>query len=75
MQPEQENAIERFVLKGGGFMPLHNSGWAYPWKGGYRRTMGGYYVGHPSIAKFKVEVVNTNHLITAGIESYEIVDG
>ena len=55
-------------------MPLHNAGWAYPWKGGYRRTMGGYYVGHPAIAKFKVEVVNKNHPITAGVESYEIVD-
>ena len=74
MQPEQEEAIERFVLEGGGFMPLHNSGWGYPWKGGYRRTLGGYYVGHPRIAKFKVEVVNKNHPVTDGIESYEIVD-
>ena len=74
MQPEQEEAIEQFVLAGGGFMPLHNAGWAYPWKGGYRRTMGGYYVGHPAIARFKVEVVNKNHPITAGVEPYEIVD-
>ncbi len=74
MQPEQEEVIEQFVLAGGGFMPLHNAGWAYPWKGGYRRTMGGYYVGHPAIAQFKVEVVNKNHPITAGVESYEIVD-
>jgi type 1 glutamine amidotransferase len=74
MQPEQEGAIEQFVLAGGGFMPLHNSGWGYPWKGSYRRTMGGYYVGHPAIAQFKVEVVNKSHPIAAGVESYEIVD-
>jgi type 1 glutamine amidotransferase len=74
MQPEQEDAIEQFVLNGGGFMPLHNSGWAYPWKGGYRRTFGGYYVGHPAIETFKVEVVNKTHPVTAGVESYEITD-
>ena len=74
MQPIQETAIEQFVLKGGGFMPLHNSGWGYPWNGGYRRTLAGYYVGHPAIAKFKVEVVNRSHPVTAGVESYEIVD-
>ena len=74
MQPEQEEAIEQFVLEGGGFMPLHNSGWGHPWKGGYRRTFGGYYVGHPAIAKFAVEVVNKNHPVTVGVKSYEIVD-
>lgn len=74
MQPDQEEAVEQFVLAGRGFMPLHNSGWGYPWKGGYRRTFGGYYVGHPAIAKFNVDVVNENHPITAGVESYDIVD-
>ena len=33
MQPGQEEAVESFVRKGGGFLPLHNSGWAYPWRG------------------------------------------
>ena len=74
MQPEQEEAIEQFVLNGGGFLALHNAGWGYPWKNGYRRTLGGYYIGHPPIASFKVEVVNKEHPITAGVESYEIKD-
>lgn len=74
MQPEQEEAIEQFVLQGGGFLALHNAGWGYPWKNGYRRTLGGYYVGHPPIAEFRVEVINKQHPITAGVESYDIVD-
>jgi len=74
MQPDQEEAIEQFVLNGGGFLALHNAGWGYPWKNGYRRTLGGYYLGHPAIAKFSVEVVNNEHPITADVESYEIVD-
>ena len=74
MQPHQEEVIEQFVLEGGGFLALHNAGWGYPWKGGYRRTLGGYYIGHPPFAKFSVDVVNKNHPITAGVESYEIED-
>ena len=74
MQPHQEEAIEQFVLEGGGFLALHNAGWAYPWKGGYRRTLGGYYIGHPAFAKFRVEVVNKIHPITTEVESYEIED-
>ena len=74
MRPEQEDAIEQFVLNGGGFLALHNAGWDYPWQGGYRRTLGGYYIGHPPVARFRVEVVNTSHPVTAGVASYEIED-
>ncbi len=74
MQPEQEKAIEKFVMEGGSFLALHNAGWAYPWKDGYRRTLGGYYLGHPKLAKFNVQVVNREHPITADVESYEIED-
>lgn len=74
MQPHQEEAIERFVLNGGGFMPLHNAGWAYPWQNGYRRTLGGYYQGHPPILPFDVFVVNRDHPVTHGVNDYEIVD-
>jgi hypothetical protein len=74
MKPEQEHAIEQFVLNGGSFMPLHNAGWAYPWQNGYRRTMGGYYQGHPPIAPFEVSVVDKTHPITQGVSDYEITD-
>ncbi len=74
MQPEQEEAVEQFVLRGGAFLALHNAGWGYPWKDGYRRTLGGYFVGHPPYAPFHVEVVNRTHPVTAGVESYDIED-
>lgn len=73
MQPHQEEAIEAFVAGGGAFMPLHNAGWAYPWKNGYRRVMGGYYQGHPPVQAFDVQVV-ARHPVTAGVEDYEITD-
>jgi type 1 glutamine amidotransferase len=74
MQPHQEEAIESFVLNGGAFLALHNAGWDYPWQGGYRRTLAGYYQGHPPIAPFKVSVFDRDHPITQGVEEYEIVD-
>jgi hypothetical protein len=73
MQPHQEEAIEHFVAGGGAFLPLHNAGWAYPWRNGYRKVMGGYYQGHPPVAEFEVQVV-ARHPITAGVEDYTITD-
>ena len=74
MLPGQEEAVEAFVRGGGGFLPLHNSGWAYPWRGPYRRVLGGYYQGHPPVLPFEVRVVQRDHPITSGVSDYEIVD-
>lgn len=74
MQPHQEEAIESFVKGGGGFLALHNSGWRYPWKAGYRRTLAGYYQFHPPLQPFDVYVVDKKHPITAGVTDYEIED-
>lgn len=74
MTPAQEEAIETFVLEGGAFLALHNAGWNYPHAGGYRRTLGGYYLTHPPMAPFHVEVVNSEHPVTEGVASYDITD-
>ena len=74
MQPDQEQAIEQFVLAGGGFLALHNAGWGFPWRNGYRRTLGGYWLGHPPMQQFHVAVVNDTHPVTAGVDAYDIVD-
>lgn len=74
MRPDQEEAIERFVASGGAFLPLHNAGWAYPWRNGYRRVMGGYYQWHPPVQPFDVLVVHPEHAITEGVTDYEITD-
>lgn len=74
MKPHQEEAIESFVQDGGAFLVLHNSGWNYPWQGGYRRTLGGYYQFHPPFLKFDVKIVDKGHPITQGVTDYEIED-
>ncbi|MEE8046799.1 MAG: ThuA domain-containing protein [Dehalococcoidia bacterium] len=74
MQPHQEDAIEQFVLNGGSFLVMHNSTWRYPWNGAYRRTTAGYFQDHPPVQRFNVEITDSNHPITQGVESYEIED-
>jgi type 1 glutamine amidotransferase len=74
MTREQESAVEDFVLAGGSFLALHNSGWDYPFDGPYRRVLGGYYLTHPAIARFQVRVVKQAHPVTQGVEDYEIED-
>ena len=74
MTDEQQQAIWDFVHAGGGFLPLHNSQGIYPPGGLYYELFGGDYGGHPAPADFKVQVVNPNHPITAGVEEYEIYD-
>jgi hypothetical protein len=74
MQPEQEEGIERFVLGGGALLALHNAAWGYPFRDGYRRTLRGYYIGHPPIAQFHVDVHDRRHPVTAGVQAYEIED-
>lgn len=74
MRPDQEDAIEKFVQDGGSFLVLHNSTWNYPWQGGYRRAVGGYYKDHPPFQKFDVHVVDSDHPITQGVSDYEIED-
>ena len=58
----------------GYFLILHNSGWAYPWRGPYRRVLGGYYQGHPPVLPFEVRVVRRDHPINANVSDFEIVD-
>jgi hypothetical protein len=74
MRSYQEDAIENFVLGGGGFLAFHNAGWGYPWQGAYRRVLGGYYIGHPPIAEFMVSVTDPSHPVTQGVESFTILD-
>jgi type 1 glutamine amidotransferase len=74
MQPHEEESIEKFVIGGGSFLVMHNSAWNYPFQGGYRRTVAGYFQDHPPFQHFKVDITDRSHPITQGVESYEIDD-
>ncbi|HJT31816.1 MAG TPA: ThuA domain-containing protein, partial [Pirellulales bacterium] len=74
MTPEQERAVVEFVERGGGFVNLHNSMGLYPDGGPYLKLVGGRYIGHGPLERFRVEVVDRNHPITRGVEDFSVAD-
>ena len=70
MTQEQQDAIVRFVHAGGAFLNLHNSMGLYPPSGGYLELVGGRYIGHGPLERFRVEVVDPNHPITRGVSNF-----
>lgn len=74
MTPEQEKAVVDFVHRGGGFLNLHNSMGLYPEDGPYLRLVGGRYIGHGPLERFRVEVVDREHPITRGVEDFSVAD-
>ena len=61
MTPEQQRAVVAFVEGGGGFLNLHNSMGLYPADGPYLDLVGGRYIGHGPLERFRVEVVDADH--------------
>ncbi len=74
MTPEQERAVVAFVEKGGGFLNLHNAMGLFPAGGPYLDLVGGRYIGHGPLERFRVEVVDANHPVTRGVTGYFTAD-
>lgn len=74
MTPEQEKATVDFVEGGGGFLNLHNSMGLYPKGGPYLDLVGGRYIGHGPLERFRVSVVDHEHPITKGVEDFTVAD-
>jgi acyl-CoA thioesterase-1 len=74
MTPEQERAVVQFVEGGGAFLNLHNSMGLYPAGGPYLKLVGGRYIGHGPLERFRVEVVDPNHPVTRGVHGFSVAD-
>ncbi len=74
MTPEQERAVVTFVEGGGGFLNLHNSMGLYPDQGPYLALVGGRYIGHGPLERFRVEVVDSKHPVTRGVTGFFAAD-
>ena len=62
--PEQE-AFERFIQAGGGFVGLHSASsthYEWPW---YDGLLGSHFFKHPSVQEGTIRVERTSHLATA----------
>jgi type 1 glutamine amidotransferase len=74
MTPEQERAVVSFVEAGGGFLNLHNAMGLYPERGPYLELIGGRYIGHGPLERFRVEVADPDHPVTHGVSAFFVAD-
>lgn len=74
MTPEQEDAVVKFVERGGGFLALHNATALYPQGGPYLRLVGGTYTTHGPLERFRISVLDHAHVITRGVNNFEVAD-
>lgn len=74
MTDEQQQAVVEYVERGGAFLNLHNSMGLYPDGGPYLNLVGGRYVGHGPLERFRVEVVDPAHPITRGVAPFFVAD-
>ncbi len=84
---EQNLFIQHWLEEGGRWLALHGTsgGRAVPvgenrWvrkmvKGGYHATLGSFFLNHPPVRKFRVDVANQHHFLTKGLPpSFEVTD-
>jgi type 1 glutamine amidotransferase len=74
MTPAQERDVVQFVEDGGGFLNLHNAMGLYPAGGPYLKLVGGQYLGHGPLERFRVEVVDAAHPVTRGVGPFTVAD-
>jgi type 1 glutamine amidotransferase len=74
MTLEQERAVASFVEGGGGFLNLHNAMGLYPEHGPYLALLGGHYIGHGPLERFRVEVADPDHPVTRGVSPFFVAD-
>ncbi len=74
MTPEQQRAVAAYVENGGAFLNLHNSMGLYPPDGPYLKLVGGRYIGHGPLERFRVEVVDPEHPVTRGVQPFFVAD-
>ncbi len=69
---EQQNAFEKYIKSGGGFVGIHSATdteYEWPW---YNKLVGAYFLGHPSDPNVRTadfDVVDHNHPATDSLPS------
>jgi type 1 glutamine amidotransferase len=66
------NVVTEFVRSGKGCVALHLA--AVPFNEDFTKMIGGHFVTHPPIQEFEIQVDDSRHPITKGIQSFNVVD-
>jgi hypothetical protein len=68
----QEDGLFDFVASGGGFVGIHGTAWCIG--GRAVGLLGGHANWHPPGDTFTVDIADSAHAITAGVEPFEVED-
>lgn len=86
LDDDQNQFVRQWLDEGGHWLALHGSSGGKAVrvgdgprrrmvKTGHHDTLGGFFLSHPPIRKFRVDVVDPSHALTKGIpESFEVID-
>ncbi|HUY28709.1 MAG TPA: ThuA domain-containing protein [Candidatus Binataceae bacterium] len=85
--PEQNQLLRRWLEAGGRWFALHGTSGGKAvrveaprhgrkmLKGEYHDTLGAFFLNHPPVRKFRVDIADRNHVLTAGLPaSFETSD-
>lgn len=70
----QWNALRDFVAAGGGYMGIHNATDTFENRPEALRLIGGHFLRHPPQLDIPVEIVDTEHPVTAGVRPFTLHD-
>ncbi len=75
LDPASEKAIQTFVEDGGGLVALHGASASFGNSKAWFRLIGGKFAGHaPGTFDLLINIVDTKHPITQGVEPFTIKD-
>ena len=66
LNPQQQDAFERFIRRGGGFAGVHGIRYRYDWPF-YGGLVGVYFAGHPDIQNATVQIEDRGHPSTSSL--------
>lgn len=69
----QMNNLSRFVKRGNGFLGLHGATASFRESPEFHAFLGGLFIEHPRPRQYMVSITDTEHPITAGMESEFII--
>ncbi len=70
----QETGLLNYIRAGGGFYGLHTAAASFRESEPYHEMLNGFFNGHSPYMTFTVNIGNTEHPITQGLEDFEVVD-
>lgn len=74
MSDAQKNGLLNHIASGKGFAGVHCAADSFRECPEYRAMIGGHFVTHPRYREYQVNVSDTTHPITAGIEEFMVTD-